>query len=74
MEKKLLACFVGIPIILMVLLSVFLMYQSYEKGKSKEAYTISLTQDAIHFDGIVDDVVDSRYPKHGIQEKTLKKK
>ena len=43
MEKKLLACFVGIPIILMVLLSVFLMYQSYEKGKSEEAYTISLT-------------------------------
>lgn len=58
MEKKLLACFVGIPVILMVLLAVFLMYQSYEKGKSEEAYTISLTQDAIHFDGIVDHVVD----------------
>lgn len=58
MEKKLLACFVGIPVILMVLLAVFLLYQSYEKGKSEEAYTISLTQDAIHFDGIVDHVVD----------------
>lgn len=58
MEKKLLACFVGIPVILMVLLAFFLMYQSYEKGSSKEAYTISLTQDAIHFNGMVDHVVN----------------
>ena len=58
MEKKLLACFVGIPVILMVLLAVFLMYQSYEKGKSEEAYTIFLTQDAVHFDGMVDHVVN----------------
>ena len=58
MEKKILYIFVGTVIILMCFVAGLFLYTSSQKGKQETAYSIHLYNNAVHFEGMVDDVVD----------------